>query len=152
MSLTNCKNCNEILNLTLTPNSVHYGRLDCPSCHTFNGWARNPASPRFDSKRVGNHADINKVMVYHGMTEPICFFCLRNKNQLGEKETLTIDHINELDKNGKDEVYNMQILCSACHKLKNWARLYMHWHLNKDEKKDNSIQFEDGTTYTKKDM
>lgn len=130
MNPTNCKFCNHSLKLTLTPNSIHYGRLDCEECLAFNGWARNPESPRFDSKRIGNHADINKVSSFHRMNEPICFLCLRNKNQLGVNETLTVDHIIELDKNGKDEVFNMQILCSACHKLKNWARLYMHWHLN----------------------
>lgn len=135
MNEKNCSACNKELQFTLTPNNIHFGRLDCPE-HGFRGWARNPDSPRIDSKRIGNHADISKVMVYHELKEAICFFCLRRKDELGDKETLTIDHIIELDKCGKDEVYNMQILCSACHKLKNWARLYMNWHLNEKIKED----------------
>jgi 5-methylcytosine-specific restriction endonuclease McrA len=63
---------------------------------------------------------------------------LRNKNQLGEKETLTIDHIRELDKGGDDALYNMQVLCLACHKLKNWTRLYMNWHLKGRTKEDDT--------------
>lgn len=128
-----CNKCGGLLILTKTPHSVHYGRLDCRMCFKFHGFARNPDSNRFESKRTGNHADIDKVKDYHNMTIPICFLCLRKKEQLGHSETLTIDHIQELDKGGSDEVWNMQILCSACHKLKNWARLYINWHLNGDK-------------------
>ena len=49
-------------------------------------------------------------------------------------------HIEEIDKGGKDELGNLQIICSACHKLKNWARLYTNWHLNKEGKKDGNTK------------
>ena len=132
MNPDKCKYCGSNLKLELTPNMIHYGRLDCVNCNRFNGWARNPEGTNYDSKRIGSRADVRKVAEYHKMNQenPICFFCLRKKEQLGVNETLTVDHIQELDIGGKDEVYNMQILCSACHKLKNWARLYVNWHLN----------------------
>ena len=138
MNPTNCSFCGDLLKLTLTPNNIHYGRLDCIRCFKFNGWARNPDHPNFDSKRIGNKADIRKVAAYHEINQenPLCFICLRKRGQLGACETLTVDHIQELDKGGKDEVFNMQILCSACHKLKNWARLYMNWHFKKEERDD----------------
>lgn len=141
MNPTHCKKCGSKLNLVLTPNSIHYAALRCELNNHFEGWAKNPVSESINSIRTPNKADISVVSSYHCMKTPICFFCLRNKNQLGKSETLTVDHIRELsttqDGENLDVVQNMQILCSACHKLKNWARLYMNWHLvEKAEKGD----------------
>jgi len=129
MVITNCKYCNSNnLIFTKTPNLVHYGRMNCNFCKKFNHWVRNTSLPK--NLRTSKKT-VKEVCLFHGIkNEEICFFCLRNRNQLGAKETLTIDHIQELKaNNGDDALHNMQILCSACHKLKNWCRLYMHWHL-----------------------
>jgi 5-methylcytosine-specific restriction endonuclease McrA len=121
-----CK-CGKDLIFTLIPHSVHYGRLDCPKC----GYIKFVKNPINEGRRnETSKFDLGAVLNHHKMKEPICFFCLRNNEQLGIKETLTIDHIQELEKGGKDELENLQILCSACHKLKNWARLYLNWHLS----------------------
>lgn len=133
-----CRNCKNKLILTLTPHSVHYGRLDCKWCG-FMGWGRNPNSQKIGTTselRIGKKS-IEEVCLFHGFENPFCFMCLRNKSQLGFAETLTIDHILELNKGGEDVVENMQILCSACHKMKNWLRLYINWHLNKEGEKVN---------------
>jgi len=124
-----CK-CGLDLIFTLTPNLVHYGRLDCPK-HGFIKWIK---SPQTIGRNETSKYNITQVLYFHKIKNPICFFCLRDKNRLGIKESLTIDHIQELDKGGIDELENLQVLCSACHKLKNWARLYMNWHLS--EKND----------------
>ena len=118
-------------NLQLTPETIHYGKLTCQACGFFLGWASMPEN---ESKRTKtSRLDIDNFMLrrYKTNIEPFCFFCLRSKEQLGLHETLTLDHIEELSIGGLDEEYNLQVLCSACHKLKNWARLYMNWHLNK---------------------
>lgn len=128
-----CEVCNSTLKRTLTPYTIHYGRLDCPKCG-FRGWARNPESPKTGTtaeKRIGAKVTAQECCNFHNIKEECCFFCLRMRNQLGCSETLTIDHIIELDKGGKDEIQNMQVLCSACHKMKNWLRLYMNWHIVK---------------------
>jgi len=132
-----CPKCNQSLKLTLMKNSIHYGRLDCSHCG-FVGYARNPLSLKnntTDRFRIGKK-EIKDVCKFHNFKEELCFFCLRTRKEIGNKETLTIDHIQELADGGEDKLENMQILCSACHKLKNWCRLYLHWHLNKEEKKD----------------
>ena len=117
-----CKKCNsENLELILTPETIHYGKYICKDCKSFNGWKKNPDSLIKGSKsmRIGKRK-INQVCKFHKMDEEICFFCLRNRTQLGKNETLTTDHIIELSDGGKDIIENTQVLCSACHKLKNW--------------------------------
>ena len=123
-----CRNCgNESLELIETPKLVHYGKYICKSCKSFNGWCSNPNNT---GRRKTSKHKLSQVVKYHNYNVAFCFFCLRKREQLGMKETLTLDHIEELAEGGVDEIYNLQILCSVCHKLKNWARLYMNWHLN----------------------
>ena len=130
-----CENCSSTLKLTLTPNSPHYGRLDCPRCG-FRGFAKNPNSPRNNGTRLlrnGYRVTVEKIQKYHGFKEPFCFLCLRKENELGIRETLTADHILELkkteDNEDRDHVRNGQILCSACHKLKLWLTTYFNEHI-----------------------
>lgn len=66
-----------------------------------------------------------------GFTYAFCFFCGRKREELGTNEVLTIDHILPLSEGGDDQRYNMQILCSACHKLKNWNNTYITKHLTR---------------------
>jgi 5-methylcytosine-specific restriction endonuclease McrA len=125
--MENCNKCGNKIIKILTPESIHYAKYVCSKCYAWYGWVKSPFN---EGKRPANKYNPENIMKFHKMDfEPICFFCLRNKNQLGVKETLTIDHIHELDKDGEDIIENMQILCSACHKLKNWARLYINWHI-----------------------
>lgn len=131
-----CKWCNsEDIKFTLTPQSVHYGRNDCNSCNKWSDWVKNPESIRTKSPYRKMKLSVEKVAQFHKMENITCFFCLRSKEFLGWNETLTVDHIEELDKGGKDIIENQQILCSSCHKLKNWCRLYMNWH-HKELKND----------------
>ena len=139
-----CPICGKELVFVLTPNSVHYGKLVCPE-HGYVKWVKYPKNE--GKRRNTSKYDLRDVAKFHGMKEPICFFCLRNKDQLGENETLTVDHIIELQQGGKDELPNLQILCSACHKLKNWRRLYGNWHLfgKKDYGNDGEGDNDEGT-------
>jgi hypothetical protein len=67
---------------------------------------------------------------------------LRKINELGVRETLTGDHIKELNscKEGEqlDHVKNGQILCTTCHKLKLWLTTYFNNHIQ--EKKEDDTQ------------
>mgnify|MGYP001004932334 CR=1 FL=1 len=41
-----CPKCGCELVLTITPEKIHYGRLDCPTCKKFYGWEKKPASTK----------------------------------------------------------------------------------------------------------
>lgn len=118
-----CNRCNsENTKFTETKNSIHYGRYDCLDCGRWITWIKNPMSTRSKNPNRKMKLFIEKVCNFHNFKTNHCFFCQRTKEQLGWNETLTVDHIEELDKNGQDEIENLQVLCSACHKLKNWTR------------------------------
>ncbi len=127
--INKCRSCgNDKLRFEETPHFIHYGKMICKHCQGFCYWVKDPNTKVTNR---GNKKKPSDVCEFHQIkNKEICFFCLRKKSQLGKSETLTVDHIQELNKGGEDIVENMQVLCSACHKLKNWARLYMHWHLN----------------------
>jgi len=128
MNINKCIYCgSENLVFEKVENTIHYGKLICGHCKRFCKWVRNPNSKKIDSPRI-NQKTIKDICDFHNIKEEQCFFCQRNREQLGTMEKLTIDHIIELDKGGEDQIWNMQVLCSACHKLKNWCRLYMTWH------------------------
>jgi len=131
-----CPECgSELIFIKTEEHSVHYGRLDCPTCKKFIKWVKSPKNEGIRTST--SKYNINNIIKFHHFSgEPFCFLCLRTKNQLGEKETLTRDHIIEVSKGGKDILENLQILCSACHKLKNWSRLYINWHSTKKEGED----------------
>ena len=115
--------------ITEIPNSVHYAEERCRKCNGFQRWVKNPETI---GRTKTSRYKIKDILKFHNYKDEFCFFCLKIKEQLGKNETITIDHIQELDKGGEDKVENLQILCSACHKLKNWARLYTNWHLKND--------------------
>jgi len=124
-----CKWCDsKNLKFSISKDTVHKGgRLDCLDCGRWNTWIKSGEKEGVRTK-TSKHK-LNQVLKFHNKEKEICFFCLRTKEKLGEYETLTLDHIEELNEGGKDEIENLQVLCSACHKLKNWVRLYMNWHL-----------------------
>ena len=122
-----CRWCGgENLGFKFRPDTPHYGEMICKHCNKHSHWVKNPNKAN-NGMRTSKHS-IKDICEFHEFKEEICFFCLRKKEELGLNEILTDDHIIELDKGGEDTIQNRQVLCSACHKLKNWARLYMNWH------------------------
>lgn len=122
-----CDDCGSELVFNKTPNSVHYGRLDCPNCDRWIKWVSNPDK---DERKKSSSYGLKEIADFYGFDEVRCFFCRRKEEELGKNETLTLDHIKELQNGGEDRAKNLQILCTACHKLKNWNRLYHNWHFN----------------------
>lgn len=126
--MSSCKHCEAEIQVKKTPETPHYARKDCPNCG-FLGWKSKPDNQR----STGSNLSPKKIFEFHNQEEERCFFCRRKKEDLGRNETFTLDHIHELNRGGKDEKENLQVLCTACHKLKNHQRLYHNWH-HKEEK------------------
>ncbi len=115
-----CK-CGAEIKEILRPNTPHHAELRCENDH-FLGWLR---SPKNIEKRPNMKHTLEKKMQL-GIN--YCQFCARKKNELGLNETLTIDHTLPLSEGGKDTEINTVVLCTSCHKLKHWHRLYNYTH------------------------
>ncbi len=104
----------------LTPESVHYSKTICRMCERWIQWNKNPSKAEYRSETT-------KCAVIYDF----CKICGRTQEKLGWKETLTAHHVIPLEEDGEDIIENIIVLCSACHKLVHWVRLYVHKHLNK---------------------
>ena len=75
------------------------------------------------------------IMDYYNLQELQCFFCNRKEKELGKQETFEIEHIIQLEginnKEADDILSNLQILCTACHKMKNWMIIFMKYRSEK---------------------
>lgn len=120
-----CGNCGGTDFRIKAADSVHHGEQKCTNCGRHIKFIPRPRDGRGRSSAYS----VKDVAEHHGYDEHRCFFCRRTRSQLGKNETLEVDHIKELEKeNGEDGLNNVQILCTPCHKLKNWMRLYNNWH------------------------
>ena len=130
--ITKCPQCGREIEpaFELTPNMPHYGRLTCIICGKV-WWAKKPEN--LNKRTETSSFSLEQIAKFHNKIVIFCFLCLRERSQLGLKETFEIDHIQELQKGGKDELGNLQILCTACHSIKNWLRLYLNWHSRKSD-------------------
>lgn len=118
------KGCGSELKLESNKNSPHEAKIICEKC----GFRGFKPKEKNKNKRKTSKITVKDVFEYHNQEEERCFFCRRKNHELGVNETFTIDHIQEIDKGGDDEVENTQVLCTACHKMKNHRRLYFNWH------------------------
>jgi len=125
--------CGKNLKIKQTPDSPHEAKVTCEKCG-FRGWK---AKEKNEGKRRTSKLSPRKVFQYHNQEEKRCFFCRRKKSELGLNQTFTVDHIHELNRGGQDEIENTQVLCSACHKLKNHQRRYHNWHIRETSQEVN---------------
>lgn len=123
-------NHNETI-LVLTPNSVHHGKLICKNCGTFMGFKKKPENENIRTKT--SKYTTEDIIKYYGYEKTFCFFC--GRTQLGLSETFEREHIKELKDGGSDQLNNLQILCTACHKLKLWTRTYLNKHQEASDNK-----------------
>lgn len=121
-----CEECGSKLKIEKTPKLTHYAKLVCPK-HGFIEWKSKPGNQ--GKRKKSSKYSIKQVIEFHNQEER-CFFCRRKRSDLANNQTLTVDHIHEVNNGGKDELENLQILCTSCHKMKNHMRLYHNWHFN----------------------
>jgi len=112
----NSKCCGAELISEMTPHSVHYGRYICSNCGSFQG---NIPSPKNENKRKKvSRYSLEEISEFYSHEEIFCFFCGRNKKELGVSLVFEREHIVEIQEGGKDELRNLFIYCTSCHAVK----------------------------------
>ena len=120
-----CPRCGRPLRFRERPDTIHYGELCCVFCERHIKWmSRTPERKR----QVPSKYTVEEVADFHGFSKAFCFFCGRDKIGLAKHETLTTDHIIPRSEGGEDKPSNLEILCNACHTLKNWVTTYLRKH------------------------
>ncbi|PNX45765.1 MAG: hypothetical protein BV457_08925 [Thermoplasmata archaeon M9B1D] len=109
----------------------HYAKKICIVCGHNLGWAKKPEN---ENKRPKNKYVLD-IAKFHNMAldKVRCFYCSRLEIQLGIREGFEVEHIVQLVDGGIDELENLQILCTACHKMKNWMITYIRNHLTENK-------------------
>jgi len=128
-----CPRCGYPLQFRERADTIHYGELFCGFCRQHIRWvSRKPGG----KKRTSSKHKIEEVAKFHSFTRIFCFFCGRDKSGLARHESLTSDHIIPQREGGEDELSNLQILCDACHTLKNWVTTYLRKHHSPENRDD----------------
>jgi uncharacterized CHY-type Zn-finger protein len=120
-----CKNCEHEITPDIEPreSGPHEAALRCPLCGWFLGWkAKEKNQPKLD-KRPNNCPTPTDLEIDY------CQICLRPRTWLGQHETLETHHID--DDPAHNERSNYLVVCTACHKLVAWTRLYVNTHLRR---------------------
>lgn len=122
----NC-GCEQETKIIERVDTVHNAEIRCFVCDRFLGWL--PKSNEQKRKAMNSEVLRKKIIEAHNFNKEFCFICNRDKLQLNKNECLTVDHIIPLEFGGRDDIENMQILCSACHQVKNWMVVYLNKHI-----------------------
>jgi hypothetical protein len=123
--LSSCGKCGfSSFRIIVLDKGPHYKKLECARCRY--GFIKFLPKPGHKEKRDTSDWTPKYVCCGKGYDVVFCFMCAREV--LPSKEIFTVDHIREIQDGGDDELYNLQVLCSACHSYKNWLRTYLNKH------------------------
>lgn len=134
-----CGYCKKDVDPVLTEmgaDSPHYAKAECPKCFCFLRWMPKPQNDgirKKASKYTPDSLDIN-----------YCEICGRTLHTVGAKEVLEIHHKVPVSEGGEDKKENILVVCSACHKMCRWLRLYLNQHINQSislQEEDSSLPF-----------
>lgn len=104
--------------VNLCEKGPHYAEKRCGSCGKHLGWVPKP--DRDKSRREAKHTDLVRKY-FRGF----CDLCLITEKYLPHGEVWEAHHVLEYQNGGGAERENVWILCTACHKLVNWRRIYL---------------------------
>lgn len=126
--ITHCPSCGSTNFSIKNTGSVHHLQQVCRRCGKQVKFLPNPEKPS-SQRTESTKYKLEHVLAVTKQEEKRCFFCRRKKKHLGKNETLELDHITPLSEGGEDRPENLQVLCTACHKLRHHFELYHFKHL-----------------------
>ena len=97
----------------------HYARIECGSCDRFIKWEGKPDSEKKNASRK------NQAKLLNRFGRGFCELCLRPGDSLPLPQVLEAHHIIPVEDGGGDERENIQIVCTACHRLIHHQRTYL---------------------------
>jgi hypothetical protein len=115
-----CPDCHAAGAYFIGPGSGdHFAAVRCSNCRRHLDWLAWPAAPdKRERRRVSRRLD-----ELQRLGADYCEICLRGHSQLPAGDTLDIHHLDgDRDNNNPD---NLRVYCSACHRLVEWARIYL---------------------------
>jgi len=105
-----------VLEVILTPELTHYGKLVCPVCQHFGGWVPKPESDPTKYRRPKSSTNLAR--------KAYCELCLKSKSQLRNGRTLEGHHVRPVKYGGDNSDANIWTLCTGCHKQVEHIRTY----------------------------
>jgi hypothetical protein len=125
-----CRTCNREVEPTLVrmgSDSPHYMKAICSKCGSYLRWMPKPENE--DQRRRSGFSPESLDISY-------CEICGRPLTELGAKEVLEIHHKIPVCEGGGDVRENVLVVCSACHRMCHWLRLYLNKHRSPQVMKD----------------
>lgn len=116
-----CKKCNkETDGMAYLTSGVHHAGWRCNECNSHK-WLPKPDTDITKYKRHAEHKNLVKKY-----SKGFCEWCTISEESLKKEKnrTLHAHHIIEYDKGGSHERDNIMILCTKCHMLNHWTRIY----------------------------
>lgn len=119
-----CGNCGEVMPMevkVLPEKSIHYAECRCVKCGKHCGYLPYP-------KNEGKRTESSKYKP-EDLGINSCQMCMRHGERLGNRETLEMHHIEEVQHGGVDEPENLWVLCTPCHRYVHHQRRYLNIHM-----------------------
>lgn len=108
-------------------NPVHGYALRCPNCTKFWGWGG--LSKELKSS-TGKRTETS-IWTAKRLGMESCQCCLRSKQFLGDAGALEVHHVIPVSDGGTDDLSNIWVVCTACHKEIHHRRTYFNSHMAK---------------------
>lgn len=109
-----CPVCNYPCEVTLRPDTPHYGEIRCPDHGHY--WVPKPNS----EKRAKRKSNLKLRKSIPEGYNSFCELCMRSESLFGKLKpslSLEVHHVIEVQELGSDGPENLRLLCSECHEL-----------------------------------
>jgi 5-methylcytosine-specific restriction endonuclease McrA len=119
-----CRRCekNVAVHVEIQPEkSIHYAKAVCPDCGGLIQWLKKPSNEGIRTK--------TSRFSLSSLNHEYCEICGRHFGSLGNRETLEIHHKIPVEEEGHDELTNLLVLCTPCHRMCHFLRKYLNHHL-----------------------
>src|SRR3972149_206543 len=118
MQKSNCSYCGfGQTRLEILESGIHYAKEVCAKCGAYIKFVGKP-----DNLKPHRHKSHTELVEQY--SKGFCEICGILHNSVPNNEALEAHHVIEYQDGGPKERENIEIVCTACHKLIHWLRTY----------------------------